>query len=572
MPRAIHTMVRDAEARLGPTGAAQLAAEIRAKAHRLRLLRECPTPLDLAGRFDLGLVRTPALEVVNRAVQDTMRTRDGRLIVSMPPQEGKSNLIQWAIPHRLLENPEGRIGYASYAKSLARRGGRIMRNRIEDHLAPGLRIKWDHRDAADWEIDGHIGGVYSVGVEGGFTGRPVDEGLVVDDPLADLQAAESPATLANLFDWWSNVAQTRVWAGAWIIFIQTRWVENELVAKLIGDGWPYLNIPAQSEAQIPDALGRPPGEYMVSLQGRTTADWEKKRDEVGRRTWYALYQGVPSPPQGEIFQSEWFDRDRVSERPPGQPPIVMIDPADNPGTGDESGILVASVGRDKRTYIGPDYSGHYTVARWVRVALLAVVRHDAAELVFEQSLSGLARAITKGWQELRKQAMVLRDHAQRVTGASPAGPINPDVIETALRELAHPNDPASTWEEYREQLTELWPLTDGVLGLTKSGPVVRRIKPKGTKEWRAKAASSEYQHRQVSHIGQLMALEHQMTTWQPGQASPDRMDTAVHVVLLLSGASEAELVKPEGPQLPTRSTRSARHRSTIIPRSTLLGR
>lgn len=568
MPRAIHTLVAEAERQFGPLGAAQLAERVSAKAHRLRMLRECPTPLDLADRFDHGLVRTPALELLNLRIRQTMRTRDGRLVISCPPQEGKSSTVQWAIAHRLLDNPDGRIGYASYGKDLARRGGRIVRGRIENYLAPGLQIAYDHRDAADWEIDGHQGGMYSVGVGGGFTGRPIDEGLVIDDPLKDLQDAESAAVLGALMDWWETVAQTRIHPGAWVIVVATRWAEQDLSGRLIGEGWPTVNIPAQAEHGVPDALGREPGVYLESVLGRSPTDWQAKRKGVGERTWFALYQGVPAPPKGDTFHEDWFTRDRVLGRPPGSVPVVVIDPADNTGSGDESGIIVASTDSAQHIYLGPDYSDHYTVGRWVRVALLAVARHQASGLIFEQSLSGLPRSIRTGWEQLRKQALVLRR-----LGASGTG-IDPGIVDAAVEDLSHQNDPDTAREQYRQELLELWPVVEGVLAFTPAGPQIRRIVPKGTKEWRAKAASPSYEQRRVSHVGKLAQLEHQMMTWKPGRKSPDRMDAAVHAVLVLSGAAPAELVKPDpAQQLPTRSTRTAqRHRSAAIPRSTMTRR
>ena len=568
MPRAIHNVVADIERRYGTEGTAAIAARMRAQAHRLRIARECPTALDLAERCDPGLIRTPALEVVNARIHEAMNTRDGRLIVSMPPQSGKSNLVQWAIAGRLRDNPEGRIGYASYAKWLARRGGRTVRDRIEAHMAPGLRIRRDHRDASDWQIDGHNGGMYSVGVEGGFTGQPVDEGLVVDDPIKDLQDAQSPAVIQNLFDWWSTVAQTRVWAGAWIIIIQTRWTEHELASVLIGEGWPWVNIPAEADPSIPDALGRPPGVFLDNIQGMDPEGWRKKRADVGEITWFAMYQGVPSPPKGDTFKLEWFNRDRVLQRPTvGHPPLVFVDPADNPGDGDEAGILVASKGADQDLYLGPDYSDHYTVGRWIRVALLAVARHGASGIVFEQSLSGLTRSIQKGWEDLRKQALILRG-----LGVTDCTPLDPDIIERGVAQLAHEHDPTDTVDAYRAELIELWPLVDAVLAFTPAGPQVMRIKPRGSKEWRAKAASPAYERRDVHHVGYLAQLEHQMATWKVGQKSPDRMDTAVHAILHLSGATPAELVRPEGRELPTRSTRSGLGRSMVLPRSTMTGR
>lgn len=347
----------------------------------------------------------------------------------------------------------------------------------------------------------------------------------------------------------------------------TRWNEEDLSGWLIANdnrGDPYyrvLSIPAQAEAN--DPLGRQPGEWLVSARQRTVDEWEDTKREVtkgGIRWWFALYQQRPAPPSGDTFQLDWFDRDRVWTRPPGPPPVVVIDPADNTGTGDEAGIIVASVDHEQRIYIGPDYSGHYTTARWVRLALLAVVRHNAGGLAFEKSLSGLQRSVRDGWDALYKQARIIR----RLIGTSEAAPIDPDVIERAAIELCHPEDSDATWQQVRSELMELWPSVDGALAFPATGPMVRCITPRGTKSWRAQAASPKYEHRLVSHIGNLANLEHQMSTWQPGQKSPDRMDAAVHAVLLLSGASVASLERPSG-NLPPRSTR--RNPSVTIPRS-----
>jgi hypothetical protein len=56
---------------------------------RRALVEEHPTPLDFAERFDMRTKRTPALELISRKMRETVDTKDGRLVVSMPPQEGK---------------------------------------------------------------------------------------------------------------------------------------------------------------------------------------------------------------------------------------------------------------------------------------------------------------------------------------------------------------------------------------------------------------------------------------------------------------------------------------------------
>lgn len=541
---------------------AALADRVRGEARRRRTAREFETPLDLAAAFDPTIVRTPALDLINDRIAETVGTYSGRLVISVPPQEGKTTLLRWTCAHALIRNPDIRIAYASYAASLARASGRIVRGLITTHHDSwGLGVSRDHADASDWQLQGHQGGTFTCGIGGSLTGRPANC-MIIDDPLKGRAEADSETILGNLHEWWRAVARTRWAPGAWVIVVQTRWTEDDLAGRLVADGWPLVNIPAVADGHAPDALGRPEGEYLISARGRTRYEWEDTRRDVGEREWQAMYQGMPAQPEGGIFKRAWFERDRVTERPQGAT-LVYVDPADNPGDGDEAGILVGSIANNQRIYVGPDYSGHYTMSRWIRVALLALVRHNAGTMAYERSLSGLDRSTKHGWRNLYKQAGVLC----RICREDP-WPDQPlaEVVEDAAVELTHAADAAETIAEMRADLIELWPLVPAALDYPDTGPIIRKIDPKGQKETRAQVASTLYQDRRISHVGYLTSLEHQMATWQIGQKSPDRMDTAVHVAMDLSGRGPATLQRPVG-NIPTRST-SLRQRGGAITRST----
>lgn len=587
MPRAIHTLVAEAEKEFGSLGAARLAVAVRNKARRMRILRECPTPGVLACRLVPTTIQTPMLDRVDAAVIAADSGTQRRWIINTPPQEGKSTRIcRDAALWLLLRDPDRRIIIASYQQGLAEVSTLAVRRLIETYGSRpgdpeennllGLSIERTPSAAGNWRIAGREGGMVAVGIGSGTTGRPGDV-IVVDDPLADAEAADSPVQRRKVIDWWTSVIQSRLVASSIVIVVQTRWNREDLSGWLkANDGtgtgvdtprYRVLSVPAQAEGN--DPLGRVPGEWLRSARQRSDAEWEETRREVvkgGSRWWFALYQQRPAPPSGDTFHLEWFDRDRVWERPPGPPPVVVIDPADNTGNGDEAGILVASTDTRNDIYLGPDYSGHYTVGRWVRVACLAVARHKAGALVYEQSLSGLARDIGFGWAQLHKQARILRR-----LGATPV--VDPGIVEAGVAELCTREDTEATRDQYRMELLEVWPLIDGVLDYPVSGPSIRRIIPKGSKAWRAQAAAPRYEHRGVHHIGPLTELENQMITWMPGQKSPDRLDTAVHAVMLLSGATVAVLSSPSGKgELPTRSTRNPSHRGGALPRSTSVRR
>lgn len=271
------------------------------------------TPLDMAVTLDPRVIRTPALDLINQRLTHTLNTPDGRLIISMSPQEGKSQLGSRRFPlWALTQNPDLRVAVASYEANIARRWGRAIRDDITQHTdLLGLTVRPDLSAQHEWQLTGHQGGVFTAGVGGAMTGRPVDL-LIIDDPVKGREQADSPTIQQKTWDWWTDTALTRLAPGAPVVLILTRWSEHDLAGKLLADQpdvWEFLNIPAQADHRPQDGetdpLGRAPGEFMLSARGRTTAQWEARKRASGPATWAALYQGRPAPAEGGIFPTDW---------------------------------------------------------------------------------------------------------------------------------------------------------------------------------------------------------------------------------------------------------------------------
>lgn len=270
------------------------------------------TPGTLARRLTPSTVQTPALDLVDTELQRLLDTPDGRLIITMPPQEGKStrvakDFLLWVLKHR----PWTRVVGASYAQGLANRNGRAIRNLVRSYPDLGLTLASDNGAASEWEIDSRGGGVLSVGRGAGVTGRTADL-MVIDDPLKDRAEADSETIRDACWDWWTDSLSTRLTPGAPVVLILTRWHEDDLAGRLLAaeDGhlWKVLRIPAQADHDPgkgeTDPLGREPGQYLESARGRTVAQWEAIKTRVGSRTWNALYQGNPTSAEGSIFLRE----------------------------------------------------------------------------------------------------------------------------------------------------------------------------------------------------------------------------------------------------------------------------
>jgi predicted phage terminase large subunit-like protein len=276
-----------------------------------------PTPGALARALDKRTRQTPALDLIDAALVRLRDQPDARQIITMAPQEGKSVRVAGDFPTWWLAEvtADARIVVASYGQSLATRNGLAIRRRITGNPHLGLRIAPDNGAAHEWEIEGHTGGVFSIGIGGGLTGRPA-ELLIIDDPIKDRTEADSETYRERVWSWWTDVASARLAPGAPVVVILTRWHEDDFVGRLLADDefseWHVLNIPAQADHDPAkgqtDPLGREPGEFMESARGRTTAQWERRKRTAGARSWQALYQGRPSPAEGDILKREWWSR------------------------------------------------------------------------------------------------------------------------------------------------------------------------------------------------------------------------------------------------------------------------
>lgn len=295
-------------------------------------------PFDAARHFDPKTVNTPALETIDDFLVRAYETPNFRGIISMPPQNGKSMRASIAFPAWVLQqDPDTRIVIASYESQIAIRFSDALRRQIKDRGASaGLEIGGKDTER-NWQIRGHRGGVYAASVGGALTSRSADL-LIIDDPVKGFAEASSPTYQAKTWDWWTGTALTRVQGGGSVIVILTRWHDDDLAGQLMRANpgvWEFLRIPAQAdhrpELGETDPLGREPGEYMQSVQGFTTEQWDERKYQSGPKTWAALYQGVPSPDEGGIFPGEWatYEQPMWTEQPNGARLVPGIERPDH---------------------------------------------------------------------------------------------------------------------------------------------------------------------------------------------------------------------------------------------------
>ena len=130
---------------------------------------------------------------------------------------------------------------------------------------------------------------------------------VIDDPIKDMQEAQSELVRETTIEWFSSVVLTRMASLSQIIVIATRWHKDDLIAhvqKALGAS--YLNIPAQATHED-DILGRAVGEWLPSVQNRSDKSWQLVKSAVGTYVWQALYQGDPQVTGGSYIHVDKID-------------------------------------------------------------------------------------------------------------------------------------------------------------------------------------------------------------------------------------------------------------------------
>ena len=267
------------------------------------------TPAATACKWSAGQwQRQPHLSLISEKAA-AMAEKPLRLIVSVPPGHGKSELASHWLPIWTLANwPTKRIAVASYSAETAVRWGRKVRRTLIDTPDIGVRVSNDRASAHDWDTT-NGGGMITLGIGGPLTGRRLDL-IIIDDPIKNRADANSPTIRERTWDWWTSTARTRLEPGGSIIVVMTRWHEDDLVGRLLkqmdtedgGDDWDHIRLPALAEPE--DPLGRAEGEPL--WPDRYDADaLAKQRVAVGPNDFAGLFQQRPVVAPAGAFEQQF---------------------------------------------------------------------------------------------------------------------------------------------------------------------------------------------------------------------------------------------------------------------------
>ena len=241
------------------------------------------------------------------------------LCLSVPPQLGKSTTVTEALPAwALMRDPTTKIILAGYNEDFCTRFGRRNKEKIETfahELYPDCVLVDSPCSNVEFETT-KKGRCVSRGIYSGITGNPANL-IVIDDPIRNQQDASSPTMMNSLWSEYLASIRTRIAPGGKIVVIQTRWVEDDLIGRILAneDNVTYINSPCECDDPEHDPLGRKLGDSICPELGRGN-DWLKDFKKVyisesGSRVWNALYQGRPTALEGNLLKKEWWQKYKV---------------------------------------------------------------------------------------------------------------------------------------------------------------------------------------------------------------------------------------------------------------------
>jgi hypothetical protein len=259
-----------------------------------------------------------------QAIQRCIEKPRGRTMIFEPPGSGKSTYGAVLGPAWAMGKwPGFQVILGSYATTIATKQSRKVRSIARDPLYVGIWdskpiLNDDQRAVDDWQMS-NGSSMMAAGLLAGITGNRCDL-LVLDDPVANREQADSPTIREKTYNEYIDTALTRAKPRMSVLIIQTRWHEEDLSGSILpadyagesgiircrdGQDWEVLCIPAEAERED-DVLGRKVGEFLWP-EWFPREHWSAWRDNPrAARTWAALYQQRPAPFTGVHFNREMF--------------------------------------------------------------------------------------------------------------------------------------------------------------------------------------------------------------------------------------------------------------------------
>jgi predicted phage terminase large subunit-like protein len=253
------------------------------------------------GRHTIGIC-----EEIDKALADFERGQPSFIILTVPPQHGKSEIVSRFLPTYFLgKHPDDEVMVVSYAADLAygfsRNARKLMRSAEYAATFPAVKIAQDNAGVEEWGIEGRTGKARFSGIGGGVTGKGAAL-AVIDDPIAKREEAESETIRNKVWDSFRNDVMSRLAPVSVVIVTMTRWHNDDLVGRILKEMKENPDFP---RFKVLDWPATRPGEYdWLFTERYSPAFYENQRALQGSYGWSSLYLCNPVPRTGNIIRAD----------------------------------------------------------------------------------------------------------------------------------------------------------------------------------------------------------------------------------------------------------------------------
>lgn len=287
-------------------------------------------------------------------VQDVVEGRIMRLAISLPPGHAKSSTITHRLPVFWGASHPGDVAVLTgYSQRFAEKHLSQPAREIAQEL--GL-LASDATALDEWGLSNGARLVVR-GVGNPPTGVNPISLIVTDDPIKSRAEAASLTIRDNVWQWWTGSIVQRFWPRTRVVFIATRWHEDDAIGRLKAQEaalppaertWVFINLPAL--AGTDDPLGRAPGEALWP-EAKSAVFLRGLRQEMGDYEFEAVFQGNPTPREGATFKVSKLRYVDAVDLPPMAVVCRAWDLAATDGAGDYTAGVKIGRGTDGLTYV-----------------------------------------------------------------------------------------------------------------------------------------------------------------------------------------------------------------------------
>lgn len=283
-------------------------------------------------RFEVEWFHEAIASNLERALKNTIEKKKTRIILSIPPRHGKTDLTSKKFPAWALgKYPHLKFILSTYGAELSEKIGLGTRDIINQEeykvIFPGITLRQDVKAKAKWAIaeqkpGGKVqypGGSYTaVGIGGAVTGTGGDI-IIMDDPHKDRAEAESKNIRDTVYEYYRSTLYSRLEGYGTVIVIMQRWHTDDLVGRLIEeeekkrkeggeyDEWEIIEFPAiaDHDEEWNGKVVRKKGEAL--WPSKFPLDVLRNIKEVaGIYNWASQYQQNPIPTENQEFNEGMF--------------------------------------------------------------------------------------------------------------------------------------------------------------------------------------------------------------------------------------------------------------------------